>query len=75
VTISGTFTDAPGDAPWVGRVTWGAGQGATSLGNVTPGQALSSTRKFTVVGTYAARLEVKDKFNALGGTNVTIVVQ
>ncbi|MBL8958214.1 MAG: PKD domain-containing protein [Gemmatimonadetes bacterium] len=75
VTISGSFVDAAADAPWTGRVFWGAGQPTTSLGSVTPGQALSGTRTFTVSGTYAARLEVKDTHGATGRANVTIVVQ
>lgn len=75
VTISGSFVDAAADAPWTGRVFWGAGQPTTNLGSVTPGQALSGTRTFTAAGTYAARLEVKDVHGATGRANVTIVVQ
>jgi hypothetical protein len=75
VTVTGTFSDASADGPWAARVVWGAGQGSMPIPNATPGAPLSATRTFNTAGTFAARLEVKDRFNAVGKANVTIRVQ
>jgi len=75
VAISGSFIDAAADGPWQARVVWGAGQGTTNLGSVALGQTLSATHVFTSRGTFAAKLEVKDRQNTVGRAAVTVTVQ
>ncbi|MGQ0639840.1 MAG: PKD domain-containing protein [Gemmatimonadaceae bacterium] len=74
LTVQGSFTDkGMNDQPWTYTITWGDGTASTAGSVTMPGSLPAASHVYTRAGTFAVRLNVKDK-DAKIGTSATIMV-
>jgi PKD repeat protein len=73
-SVSATFTDVAGDAPWRYRIYWGDGA-YTPLTGVAGGATIAGSHAYAAPGTYTVQVAVADKDGGSGrSAPITVTV-